>query len=93
MDREILVVIALVILVLLNLRLWLYLWKRFFTNWAEFCEAFDYLFSWDLLSGLRGGLHDDLRATFKLYAFFAICAFSFACQYAIVYLLIAGYGD
>ncbi len=92
MDREILVVIVLVILVFLNIPIWLYLGKRFFGNWAGFCEALNHFSVSSLTAGLKGEFHDNIGEKFKFCAFFAICAFSFACEYAIVYLLIMGYG-
>ena len=92
MNRDILLVISIVLLVLLNIPFYLFLGKHFFGDWAGFREAIRFLFTPNILSALKGKFHDDLWAEMKLGVFFVICALSFLCPYALIYLWIMSKG-
>ena len=92
MNREISIVIAIVVLLLLNIPFYLFLGKRFFGDWSGFCKAIDFLFTFQIISALKGELHDDLWAELKLGVFFVICSLSFLCPYVLIYLWIMSRG-
>jgi hypothetical protein len=53
MNRDILLIIAIVVLLLLNIPFYLFLGKRFFGNWSGFLKAIDFLFTLEIISALK----------------------------------------
>ena len=86
MSRDVLLVTAIIVLILLNIPFYLFLGKRFFGNWAGFYEAVRFSFTSKILAASKEDFHDKLLAEMKMWIFFVICALSFICPYAVIYL-------
>ena len=92
MNKDVMIVIAVVVSGAFNLPLWVFLGRRFFGGWAGFWDALRISFSQSFFSALIGEFNDDVQTGMKMAAFVVVCALSFLIPYALMYLWVVGSG-
>jgi hypothetical protein len=68
------IIIGLIVFNLINIPLYVFLFKKFFADWEEFKEALLFYIKPDLFSLIRGQFVQDIQAELKLVLFFVVCA-------------------
>lgn len=92
MERELLVVVIMVILFFLNIPFYLFLGKRFFGSRRNMWKAIRISFSQSFFSLLIDQFHDDMWTGLKVGVYFVICILIVAFEYVCVRLWIMSKG-
>ena len=88
MNRDIFILIGMVVLIVLDIPLFVYLGKRFFGTWKGFREAVRDYSSQAPFSILLGcEVHGDFWTSWKLWFYFNICVIVVGLEYLGVFLL------
>lgn len=72
------------ILIILNIPIYKWLFKKFFPSSGEFSEALNYYFTPDIFSLFKGNYTKDVLAEFKLGAFVFCCIILTALEYGVI---------
>ena len=73
-----------VILAVVNVPVYLFLGKRFFTDWQGLWEAVKFWLTPDIISMFRGEYFEDWWESAKLFVFVALCLAVVAAEYTVL---------